>query len=909
MADVMPAKVQVWYKLRTDPIERLRRGPDELAPPVAGSPVTPSGVSSTVTWRERFLAEGEIFDIFLRQVNEAGHGPIVAFKETGHNTTLFSQIDSTTKTIKLRAEHGFTANEFINITDTIRIEDELLTVTGRTDVGDYWQIEVSERAAHGTAAAGHNSGVDVHVIRYTVPMIPVLADDQPDLLTAPQNVVARGVEGGIQLSWEWEQHATDIEKSFLAGFRIFASISSPVGYDDVALNGTKVQGENYKFIPYSGTVAGAIDNTNTYYIKIAAVDVLGYNGTLSSEVSAKVSHVDSPDGGDKGPPEAAVYLEPQSSATLAIRVKHDTSVNPTEAHTTVKSADIELYFGSNVDNESVTPSDTQVYSGSDSLFPYEHFEILTDVGNYWARARFVDVNDTEGDWGVSDVTPINPDFFTPDTGLVDPATIILDGDATGLYADGVLVRISILAGVGSLTNTESATKGEMAFCATIDGEPPSNFDPTPIVDANGNLYSPFSGSNTTGHLRTIQNYGNSHYYGAAVGYRYWLSGAIKNAYGWCAWADYEEIPVSLDLPPSDVNLPEVDQFVVYTSDDTIPDAEVLAGNRLRFDVGLGKNSATVFGYRIYGHTSATPPSQVTLIDQDTSGGTTATMTTGVKRISISGGYSASVGEFDRKTFVQGRNVGLNVEGQPTKEYNILEQIGSGTSFELVINVSASGQPINGNLTYWSIVSALPRNQVQYYRGGNVDVRDGSMVPEFDYSLHHVYEFGIPSSDLYYSIRVINPWGWSSYRYHDGSIIGTLTSGSAAKVLVPKVKQSEQTPGTVPPISDSTFSVTDHDTLAWTAGDILVGGVAFSFGASNTGNLTDNVTYYVYGLLDVVAETATISWSLTFSDAIGDDKAFLGMFITTSDTSEEGSWITKTSLYWRVDFWYYYKCAY
>lgn len=703
-------------------------------------------------------------------------------------------------------------------------------------------------------------------------------------LPAPYDLAVVSVTDGFQL--EFRIKYTETEIANILGFVVYHRTSAGVDktngirteflgfnktdleYERVWPNRFTTSSTNLFFSPITDNGGfRVVDNLNTYYFRIAAINRDRIESPLSNEDSGKVTAVTGPT--LDVPPEPTVEVSVQSEFTLRIQAKRPTEALAETQILAFKKATLELYRGSTPTTDTV-PADPLVASIDDTSSPYELItQVKTAVNaagglpvNFWGRARFTDIIDVVGSYGLSDVFELNAENNTTDTDVVDTSDIIIDVDIVA--SDGNFN--TFLIGVAPADNGDSATETNIQL-RVYEG-PGVNFNSSTGY-SSALFYDLTNTSSPNGtSLFTISEISNS---------TSWeVTARIKNAYGWSDFLTPIKITPSYDTLILDDDIPTINKFALWTQDNPpgggLPG--IVPGNAAYIECELGINNSSTFGIGLFGHSSSTFPSETTYLS-NSSADLTADL--GLTVITIDG-YAATLNEFAGKILRLGKDTGKNDPSvQILEEHNIVSNTAaSGGVFTLTIQVATRN---NGAIPNWAIIESPVRSLVDFYETIDVDVT-GPIGTYKAIEFSKIIPIKRELTGKYFAIQAINWYGRSAFKYADGTANGTDTAGSAVAKTLPGVTEEDVKDSLKDLIVDVVFTADAHDEISWAAGDIYYGdGTDEPVNSGSATGLSTNTTYYVKKSLTnatLVVET---------SPALGISQVIIAIVRTTSVTTE------------------------
>lgn len=567
-------------------------------------------------------------------------------------------------------------------------------------------------------------------------------------------------------------------------------------------------------------------------------------------------------------------------------------------------------------------------------------------GQYWARACFVDQAGNMSSWGYSPVTQLDDKAFSTDSAAPDLSVMITavvvtriesypkdDGgtgdDPIGHGSYNFYNEFDIgLAIDWSQPNTQSITQGQICISAgyaepfhiavdDLAGLPPFTFaDPSNIkVDFpdtvsyysfGANVFSKGGNTDPTFVGSTLLD----------INFKRKIAWRVKNLYGWSRWYveqldDYYQADSGFNN--NDLfGVPVINAFTVSfepggEGGDSVQDVTL--------QVSMSK-PANAFGVEFEGHSGSFNPLSGFTVNETASGyrpmksggvnyashddsgtptGSTLTSSVGSRTFTISTTLAVTSNQFVGKALVVGRYGDTNLQGlfNYLIESHTTKGAGAGT-FTLVV-LEKQNLPTNGLQDYWGIRDVGSFEVVDIYRWKPLGVLNKTDPIITNSTVKFTYDSPIDTLIGYrWRCRANNKYGTSAWFYANGST-GTATPSGATIKTGLAIDSGDLVAGLKAANTSVTFSVNDYRTL-----QMFAGMITYSDGSSEsiTGWDTDQIgpTYIKTGSTDATywvyyqQTDGYLRWSTTYSDAVGDYTHLVGMFVTTSDTTEMASWV-------------------
>ena len=275
MPDSKPAKVDVFYKLRSAPMHALKSDL-RLDDPEQDSDQITAGVQNEGEFEVPFDRNDEKYDVFFRSYNVHGEGEPIGIRKELFRVNI-DQVGGLSRAgLSFVISDPGDDNAFIP-DDVIQIEDEFLVVSDYDN--QTRTITVEERGAHASPSDSYADNTSVILCRYTVPhkSIVMVGDvrelDPPQILLVP-------VLGGFLIV----ATAPADPDNTLDAYIIFRSDSSPalLQQDVVKVRAGQATHTFVHFLPISANRA------IPWYIRVKSVTRSGIIGSaFSNEVSGK----------------------------------------------------------------------------------------------------------------------------------------------------------------------------------------------------------------------------------------------------------------------------------------------------------------------------------------------------------------------------------------------------------------------------------------------------------------------------------------------------------------------------------------------------------------------------------------------------------------------------------------------
>jgi len=932
-----PKSCKVYFKLRSESPKAIRLGNEMLNEEGSDENVGADGRQALGAFEVTHDPDSEKYDLFYVSYNEQGEGQTVKLNRTDYvvDTSESLADDDAELTVAIDTPDDST---MFKAGDVVSIDDSEICVISSVDSTPPWGLTFEERGAHGSARSAHSSGVEIRLLKWSVPTNSRTLTSL-SAVTTPSSLNVNSGDGSFRFHWQWS--GTDDEYLALKGFRFYYKTSSGVTINDSTLgrmmggvggleDGDKPTVWEAEWAPTDGTY---VRGETPFYFRVVAVLVNWAASDLSNEVGPR--YISSTGGPTATPSAPIVNLTQSSKYKLRVDVLRDLTSNTIDKD--VASIEVQLYHHAT----DATPDATEPYPGSDTLvntttytlyqFP-THIEIAVNDygdGEYWARARKINSESDASAWGLSDggtVLVVNLTTGINDTDVVAHGDIVSAILLQGDVGDRVYYIISWGAqGYDSIIN------GRFKYREHADG---ASFDRT--------LDDPFTGSEWEAETFNAREY-VEHTPISPEGYpfesgtfdisafplpkgaRFEICFAIENAYGWSDWTT----PISLEVPIEDVpdlgypgwtpdaDVATIEKFNAYTQA-TPPaggDEGDIPGNQVRFGIQLGDNADSVFSLQVVGwKTTESEPLETVILDDS---GETAYADTGTSLVEISG-YSASVNEFSNagNWFRIGKKSGSHtLPGTVIQEWKIASNT-AGNPFTLTLSgtyrVAHPSSSASNPIDDWQIYDE-PVYQIA--------VADGGFHKEYwvhtdrfvtgTWSLttpnvqDYFYENIKNATTMKFKARVHNTQGRTAWHY----ATATDTPNLSVSFAVAKTIGGIDTPDIEPEAVDTTivsddagfashtvhFTSSSGTALAWDAGDIYYdNGNSDSIGSSSISGLTADVVYHVY--YDITANTVKFtrwtgaSWSN--DNPTGPNHQVLGWAYTSSSTGVNAAFVSR-----------------
>ena len=275
MPDSKPSAVDLFYKLRKDPMHALKRGL-RLDDPEQDSDQILSGVQNEGEFEVPFNKDNEKYDVFFRAYNERGEGAVVGIKQELFSVNIDQAGGLGNSALSFSISDPGDDNAFV-ADDVIQIADEYLVVS------DYNSgtrtLTVEERGAHATNPIAYENNTRVILCRYTVPHKSIIMVGDERELGAPQIALVPVIGGFLIIVTSPED-----PDSVLDAYVIYRSDSSPavIQRDVVKARAGESTHTFLHFLPLSD------DRTIPWFIRLKSVTRSAVIGSaFSNEVSGK----------------------------------------------------------------------------------------------------------------------------------------------------------------------------------------------------------------------------------------------------------------------------------------------------------------------------------------------------------------------------------------------------------------------------------------------------------------------------------------------------------------------------------------------------------------------------------------------------------------------------------------------
>jgi len=782
---------------------------------------------------------------------------------------------------------------------------------------------VVRRGLYGTSSAEtHATGAAVTLTQVSLQNEDITLSGSTSSLPTPSSFAVYGIHNGFHLSWTWNATAEEIARCrrFVLFWDTSASVDTSDSRRGITADGNDRAGEWYprtaQNLPWTG---------QTFYMRVAAEDLVGNLSDLSNEANGQIWGSVEPRPPSDPPPTPDVTLSVTTEWECRAEARRPSSTAALGV-ANVKQCTFEFYYAMGGNGNPTTGSvdgyqvllDTVV----DSASPYaESISVTTNgFGDYWCRAKFTDENDVDGSWGLSENKTISAGDYSMDQTVVSASDIETNFYLGGDQGSYVYYTVSW----GAL-GYDSIYDGRYKYREDADG-----------ADFSAGSEDPFTGSeweSQTYYMAEALAWTDVVGIGSRQGSfqqilslpkggKFEISFALKNRIGWSNWTTPIELHVPMtDLPDAtetgwfpDTGVAIIEKFNAWTQSSPPPggDQGDIQGNWVRFGVELGDNSASVFSFQVIGWKSTeTEPSETVELD-DTSYAAYASH--GTTQVTISG-YTAGANEFDDHWFRIGKKSGVHTWfGTRIQEWKIASHT-TGDPFVLTLAgayviahpTTDATDPIDDWQVYDEPVyqKALENGgfHKEYWVHGDGYV-GGTWVDKTPHVAQNFYENIKNATTMYFKCRVHNIAGRTAWKYADNTVNGTYTAGSvvaktisyistgdiaadaitAAKIASGAV-DSTVIPRDLMPIGhDIELVATDNNSLNCNGGNIYFKNGASQTITSATINLgVNDTTYWLYA--SGQGASTALEDSTTVTDATPSGNTIVALVVTTSDTNE------------------------
>jgi hypothetical protein len=258
---IRPVEVHIWWKQRTESLNSLKIG-TILKDPSVDHDLGMAGTQNIGRLAPIPFNDTVTIDLFYQSVSANGKKRRIEWLDTALYKTI-SDAGGINDTI-----------EFVGLSDTtglvdgdlLKIENEIVQIidVGMNPISIY-------RGQHGTTAASHVDGEKVIKLVCSVPYNTKILNGKPDALTVPLNLVATGMEGGIQLVWD---HYIEPDRRLFSYYRIYRRATlADFPLAPVFANATMIQELSDNF--YFDTSMPPEDGLISYTYWITSIDTSG----------------------------------------------------------------------------------------------------------------------------------------------------------------------------------------------------------------------------------------------------------------------------------------------------------------------------------------------------------------------------------------------------------------------------------------------------------------------------------------------------------------------------------------------------------------------------------------------------------------------------------------------------------
>ena len=275
MPDSKPAAVDVFYKLRNDPIHSLKRGL-RLDDPEQDSDQITVGVQNEGEFEVPFDKNNEKYDVFFRSYNVHGEGEPIGIKKELFRVNIDQAGGLSRSALSFVISDPGDNSAFVP-DDVIQIEDEFLVVSNYDNLTR--MLTVEERGAHASSPDSYANNTSVILCRYTVPHKSiVMVGDMREL--GPPQITLVPVLGGFLIV----AAAPADPDNVLDAYIIFRSDSSPASLQRDVIKVRAGQATH----TFLHLLMVSDNRTIPWYIRVKSVTRSGIIGSaFSNEVSGK----------------------------------------------------------------------------------------------------------------------------------------------------------------------------------------------------------------------------------------------------------------------------------------------------------------------------------------------------------------------------------------------------------------------------------------------------------------------------------------------------------------------------------------------------------------------------------------------------------------------------------------------
>lgn len=463
-------KVTIAWKYRvTQRIQHVNEIGDISVDPNNDSNAVTSGTQNKFTIAGiPYNPSSEIIDVLTYP---AGRNVLLSWKKTAATTTINDSggIDDSTQTIYVDQPDD---SSYFQVGDFAEIENEIVTLTSITAVSpadgrDIWTVR---RGEHGTDAAAHNDSTTVRkvVTPDYVSLKSLTLSGVNSGLSAPSNLVAKGLQDAIELTWDSNLDEDEFKqlKSFVLYWDDATFASFDPNNDPVPAGVTRIElstDSRHLFVPRDGS--GDIEYTARYF-RVSALNLSGVESAVSAEANATASASGGGDSREPTAPTISVLLPGGNSrgqylvefGITATDAVGKTGWDKTEIAIAAKDDtwDASTGFSNPIETKTLNPP------------PCSGTFYLDDEGQYDVSARIYNgAGDVWSDW--CSVSTVATSEGQPDSDNPDPATLVISDtdDAVGnnVLVEGKISNFAITGGywevmaTGNLANWPDTVLG------------------------------------------------------------------------------------------------------------------------------------------------------------------------------------------------------------------------------------------------------------------------------------------------------------------------------------------------------------------------------------------------------------------------------------------------------------------